>query len=78
MGEQKIGSVGSASESYAKGVASADASVSVPQNAFGLSVSLQLNVSLDAKILIGYLAGKIGGPVPAEVASFLELALAAT
>ncbi len=76
--EQSLGNLGSASETYAKGVAGASAVLNLPATAFGLSLSIQANASLDAKILVAYLAAKIGGPVPAEVASFIELALAAT
>lgn len=76
--EQKLGSVGVADESFSKGVASTSASAEIPATSFGLSGSVQLKLDLDAKILVGYLAAKIGGPVPAEVASFIELALAAT
>lgn len=76
--EQKLGSVGLADESYAKGVASAKASVTVPSTAYGLKLNVSVEADLDASVLIGYLAGKIGGPIPAEVASFIELALKAT
>jgi hypothetical protein len=75
---QPLGSFGSASEDYSAGVGSASASAAIPATTFGLSGQVQVTVSLDAKILIGYLAGKIGGPVPAEVAAFLEAALAAS
>lgn len=76
--DQKLGSVGQADESYSKGVASASASVAVPQTSYGLTLKLTAEADLDAKVLIGYLAAKIGGPVPAEVASFLESALGST
>lgn len=76
--DQNIGSVGKASESYSKGVATASAEVALPNTSFGLTVSLEANVSLDAKVLIAFLATKVGGPVPAEVASFIEAALAVT
>lgn len=74
--EQKIGDVGVMDESYAKGVASVTATISVPSTSYGLSIKISAEADLDAKILIGYLAGKIGGPIPAEVAAFLENALA--
>jgi hypothetical protein len=76
--EQNLGTMGQVVESYSKGVVSAAANANLPATAFGLSLTLQANVSLDAKVLIGYLAAKIGGPVPAEVAAFLETALAVT
>lgn len=75
--EQKIGSVGDIQESYSKGVVSVQGSAAFPANSFGLSLKVSIEGDLDAKVLIGYLAQKIGGPIPAEVASFLELALAA-
>lgn len=75
---QKLGDFGSATESLAAGVASVAASAALPLNAFGLSLSVEVKAALDAKVLIGYLAAKIGGPVPSEVAAFLEAALAAT
>ena len=75
MAEQKLGSVGEATETYAKGVATASVAITPVTTAFGLSLSGQLNVSQDAALLIAYLAAKIGGPVPAEIASFLETAL---
>lgn len=75
---QQIGSVGSVTESFSAGVAAVEASLVLPQTAWGLSGSLPLKLSLDSKVLIAYLAAKIGGPIPAEVASFLEMALAAT
>lgn len=75
--EQALGNVGKADESYAKGVASASVSVAVPATSYGLSLNVSVGANLDAKILIAYLAAKIGGTVPAEVASFLEAALAA-
>lgn len=75
---QKIGSVGQVTENFDKGVASASGSAALPPTNFGLSVGVQVTASLDAKILIGFLAAKIGGPIPAEVAAFLEATLAAT
>lgn len=75
MAEQNIGSVGSVTESYSKGVASVDAEVKLPQTSYGLEVVVSIKGDLDASKLIAYLAGKIGGPIPAEVASFLEGAL---
>lgn len=75
--EQAIGNVGKADETYSKGVAGASVSLAVLPTAYGLSFGVSVNASLDAKILIGYLAARIGGPVPAEVALFLETALAA-
>lgn len=75
---QKLGALGSVQESYAAGVASVSGSVALPATAFGLSASADLKLSLDAKALIEYIAAKIGGPVPAEVAAFLEMALKAT
>jgi hypothetical protein len=74
--EQNIGNVGQVTESYSKGVVSATGAVALPANPWGLTVGLQVNASLDAKILIAYLAAKVGGPVPATVAEFLESALA--
>lgn len=74
--EQKLGNIAVLDESYSKGVVSASGSAALPVNAFGLSLGVQVNATLDAKILIGYLAAKIGGPIPAEVAAFLESALA--
>lgn len=76
--EQKLGNIGVADESYASGVAKATATVSVPQTSYGLTLKLSAEADLDAAVLIDFLAKKIGGPVPAEVASFLELALKAT
>lgn len=76
--EQKLGSFGDVQESYAKGVASLSATAALPATEFGLQVSVKLEGSIDAKVLVAYLAAKIGGPVPAEVASFLETALALT
>jgi hypothetical protein len=76
--EQNIGNVGIVTESYAAGVASAVVAVAVPPTSYGLNVKLSAELDLDAKVLIGYLAAKIGGPVPAEVATFIEGALAAT
>lgn len=75
--EQQLGNVGQAVESYSKGVASASANLAVAQTAYGLSAKVGLELDLDAKVLIAYLAAKIGGPIPAEVAAFLESALAA-
>ncbi len=75
---QSLPNLGSVSESYAAGVASANASLALPETAWGLTIAVQASASLDAKKLIGYLAAKAGGPVPAEVASFIEAALAAT
>ncbi len=75
MAEQKLGSVGEATETYAKGVASTSVAITPIATAFGLLLSGQLNASLDASVLIAYLAAKIGGPVPAEIASFLETAI---
>jgi hypothetical protein len=76
--EQSIGNVGNAVESYAKGVASAVATVAVPQTAYGLTLKISAEADLDSAVLIAYLAAKIGGVVPAEVAAFLELALKST
>lgn len=76
--EQKLGNVGVADESYADGVATAKATVSVPQTAYGLKLNVSIEADMDASVLVGYLAAKIGGPIPAEVASFIELALKAT
>lgn len=76
--EQAIGSYGKLDETYSKGVASASGSFSAPANEFGLSLSLQLKADLDAKTLVAYLAAKVGGPIPAEVAAFIESALAIT
>lgn len=76
--EQNIGSVGNATETYSKGVASAVATVAVPQTSYGLTLKVSAEADLDAKVLVAYLAAKIGGPVPAEVAAFIELALGAT
>jgi hypothetical protein len=67
----------STTESFASGVASAKVSVLVPQTAWGLTLKLPLELDLDATVLIAYLAAKIGGPIPAEVAVFLETALKA-
>lgn len=78
QGEQKVGNFITADESYAAGVAGAKAVATVPQTAYGLKLNVSVEADLDAGVLIGYLAGKIGGPVPAEVASFLQLALKAT
>ena len=75
--EQKIGNVGSASESFAAGIAKASVAADLPPMSFGLKASVQVNLELDSSALIEFLAKKIGGPVPAEVASFLEMALKA-
>jgi hypothetical protein len=75
---QALGSLGTATESLSAGVASAKASGALAQTAWGLSLNVSVEADLDAKKLIGYLAGKIGGPIPAEVATFLEAALATT
>ena len=74
--QQKIGDVGSISETFATGVAAVSAQLNLPATTFGLQIGVAVNGTLDAKILIAYLAAKIGGPIPAEVASFLEAALA--
>jgi hypothetical protein len=75
---QNLGSVGELTESYSAGVASASASAALPVTSFGLTLNVQATASLDAKVLIAYLAAKLGGPIPAEVAAFLESVLAAT
>lgn len=76
--DQTLNQFVSTSESYAAGVASAKASVSVPQTSYGLTLKISAEADLDAGTLIGYLAAKIGGPIPAEVAVFLESALKST
>ena len=76
--EQNLGTLGTVTESYAAGVAGVVVAAALPPTAFGLQFNLSLSGSLDASTLIGYLAGKVGGPIPAEVAAFLELALKAT
>lgn len=76
--EQAIGSLGQAVESFSKGVASASAGVAVAQTAYGLSLKLSVEADLDASVLVAFLAAKIGGPIPAEVATFIEMALKAT
>lgn len=76
--EQNLGTFGTATESYSKGVASAQVQGNLPANAFGLSLQVSVTGSINAETLISYLAGKIGGAVPAEVASFINLALSAT
>jgi hypothetical protein len=73
--EQQVNQFIKTDESYSKGVAQATATVAVPQTAWGLSLDVTAVAKLDAPTLIGYLAGKIGGPIPAEVALFLETAL---
>jgi len=70
--------LGELSESYAAGVASAECSVVLPKTAFGLSLTLDVKGSLDATVLIPYLAAKAGGEVPAEIAKWLTKVLAAT
>lgn len=76
--QQALGTLGQVTETYSGGVASAQVAVNVPQTSYGLSINVQATASLSATTLIGYLAAKIGGPVPAEVAAFLEMALKAT
>ncbi len=76
--EQNLGNLGKVDESYAKGVANASVTFALPTNSFGLSVKANIEADLDAKTLVAFLAAKIGGPIPAEVASFIEAALAIT
>ena len=76
--EQQIGSLGSITESYAAGVVSAAGSLAIPPTSFGLGGSVQLSLTLSAPLLIAYLASKIGGAVPADVATFIEAALKAS
>lgn len=75
---QKLGSVGTATETFAAGVETAAVAVSLPETAWGLTVGVQANQSLDAKKMITYMAAKIGGPIPAEVAVFVDSYLAAS
>jgi len=72
---QNIGSDVKVSESLAAGVVSVSGSAALPATDFGLTLSVQVTGGLDASVLISFLAAKIGGPVPAEVAAFLEAAL---
>lgn len=76
--EQKVGNYAVADESYSAGVATAKATVAIPETKYGLKVNVSVEADLDAKTLVGYLAAKIGGPVPTEVAAFIESALAVT
>ncbi len=78
MAEQQLGTFGEVTETFSKGVAKATLSAALPPTSFGLKLNVSVDGSLDAKSLIDYLAAKIGGPVPAEVASFIEAALALT
>ena len=76
--DQKLGSFGDATETFSAGVAKAAVTAVLPATSFGLTGSVQVALSLDAGTLIAFIAAKIGGPVPAEVAAFLEAALKAT
>jgi hypothetical protein len=75
---QNLGSVATVTESYSAGVGSAGIAANLPQTVWGLSGNVALNLKLDASVLIAYLAAKIGGPIPTEVAAFLEATLKAT
>jgi hypothetical protein len=76
--EQQIGNYVKADETFSGGIATAKVTAAVPQTSYGLKLNVTIEADMDAGVLIGYLAGKIGGPVPAEVASFIQLALKAT
>lgn len=64
-----IGNVGTQSVEFVGGQMVAKASVAVPYG------SVDLDIVISPKAILDAIAAKVGGPIPAEVAAFLEQAL---
>lgn len=65
-----IGSVGNYDLAFLGGKVVVSVGVGLPE------ISANLSVSIGPKEILDLIAAKIGGPIPAEVAKFLEDALA--
>lgn len=65
----KLGTVGSYDLAFTAGKIVVSVGLSLPE------VGASLSVSIGPKEILDLIASKIGGPIPAEVASFLESAL---
>jgi hypothetical protein len=65
----KLGTIGSQSVSFSDGqiVASANASAD--------GITATISISISAKVIIDAIAAKIGGPIPQEIALFLDTSL---
>lgn len=75
---EKIGNIGSVDVAFKGGALVLSAVIQAANPAYGLKFSNTTELSVGPKEILDALSAKIGGPVPAAVAKFLEDALALT
>lgn len=74
---ENIGTLGSVTESYSKGVATVQAQLTIPANKYGLSGSFPITLSLNIGTAITAAAADTGKATVEEVAAFVSMALGA-
>ena len=74
---ENIGTIGTATESYSKGVATVNVQLTFPPNKYGITGSLSLPLSINLATAITAAAADTGKASAEEVASFVSMALGA-
>jgi len=72
MSDIKSGSIGSAGK---YDVAFTDGKIVVSASIAEMGADANISISISGKTILDAIAAKIGGPIPAEIVSFLELSL---